>query len=462
MDEPVLTYNRAVRELRRSEGDVVNRLRSIVRDAEWVEEVLSLMHNEDAKRYPVLANLRCGAWYLRPGLADGAVHFKSTDGHYGTWDFSLSRLNVNLLRSLEEHGAAVVVDATRKGKVYPDSFARTIPLWAAVINRVKGLADGPLRPDEFPLVSNNPSELSQIDAKVAPFVSKALACGVQWGEVHVSKRVAITYVSQHPGHTALRAIGSLSESHHTLILVSACAPTPPQRLSYTYVQGAGDDHQSWSRGLTPPLFWKRVLLDEEQPSPAGGPRTIDLNQPPIDCIAAIDQAVSQEQAEATGGVRHHVERTANPGERRSDDSSTPPESAVEIEGLGDAARLYVCASDRLGSSVPDILFVSCLPGALPDGAAVVFDGELTGERPEGEGGLVCVVRESSKKDFLKAIPHVVGRAVGRLASPADRAAPLLLACDTGAGVSVAAAVAVIAALSPTGWAIPPHAAALPP
>jgi len=29
-----------------------------------------------------------------------------------------------------------------------------------------------------------------------------------------------------------------------------------REAGYTYVQGAGDDHESWSLGLTPSLFWR--------------------------------------------------------------------------------------------------------------------------------------------------------------------------------------------------------------
>lgn len=79
----------------------------------------------------VVANERCGGWYVESGLrgtsfnasgededdgdeaSDGKVkrrdgwgsaYFKSTDGHFGIWNFSLRRLNLGLLDVLGEFG----------------------------------------------------------------------------------------------------------------------------------------------------------------------------------------------------------------------------------------------------------------------------------------------------------------------------------------------------------------------
>lgn len=72
-------------------------------------------------RFPCFANKRCGLWYARQ--FDGTAYFKSTDGHYGTWNFSLSRLNYHTAVATAEHGGLLLVDSTRKGKVYPDRYS---------------------------------------------------------------------------------------------------------------------------------------------------------------------------------------------------------------------------------------------------------------------------------------------------------------------------------------------------
>jgi hypothetical protein len=103
---------------------------------------------EGPQRLPfaVFANLRNGEWYLPPVLWDGRVYFKvsrvnlpffcvvkalsfmssvlpaffaaqSTDGHSGHWDFSRTRLNLQLAVQAARRGGAIVVDSTRRGKV---------------------------------------------------------------------------------------------------------------------------------------------------------------------------------------------------------------------------------------------------------------------------------------------------------------------------------------------------------
>lgn len=82
---------------------------------------------------PLIANERCGSWYtptsseaaLAPACTDaeraggesgerrksknaskshGSAYFKSTDGHFGQWGFSLRRLNWGVLRTVSDHG----------------------------------------------------------------------------------------------------------------------------------------------------------------------------------------------------------------------------------------------------------------------------------------------------------------------------------------------------------------------
>lgn len=84
--------------------------------------------------FPIFANLRCGAWYS-PSF-DGSCYFKSSDGHYGCWEFNLSRINLHVIEKCAEKGGIVIIDSTRKGKPFPDSFNRTIPIWTYVINNV--------------------------------------------------------------------------------------------------------------------------------------------------------------------------------------------------------------------------------------------------------------------------------------------------------------------------------------
>lgn len=110
--------NKILGDLKRSNLSITNRLRSIRQDADFVEEVATALagsagpggrdvdddDDEDAARRqgrPLVANERCGSWYIRPGLKGASAYFKSTDGHTGQWKFSTRRLNLHLLPIIE-------------------------------------------------------------------------------------------------------------------------------------------------------------------------------------------------------------------------------------------------------------------------------------------------------------------------------------------------------------------------
>ena len=109
-----------------------HRLLSIASDASFVRFVA-----EHHPNIPVFANLRCGLWYARvAGVCAGTAYFKSTDGHANTWNFSLRRLNLNVIEAASSHDQGVMlVDATKRGRRLPDAFSRTVPIWCTVINR---------------------------------------------------------------------------------------------------------------------------------------------------------------------------------------------------------------------------------------------------------------------------------------------------------------------------------------
>ena len=121
--------------LRREEAHIFYRLSSIVSDSHFALRFKATLSppsppspspssHFSKSSLPFLANLRCGLWYL-PSF-DDTCYFKSTDGHVGTWTFSLARLNLNVIeRACEGEGAGcVIVDSTRKGKEFPDRFGR--------------------------------------------------------------------------------------------------------------------------------------------------------------------------------------------------------------------------------------------------------------------------------------------------------------------------------------------------
>ncbi|KAA6374043.1 MAG: putative initiator tRNA phosphoribosyl transferase family protein [Streblomastix strix] len=102
-------------------------LNSILYDSFYVDEVKKALPG-----FCLLANMRLGIW-THPQY-DETVYFKSTDGHYGKWNFSFSRLNLHLLSYAFNKDGCIIVDSTRKGKQFPDSLSKTIPIWICVMN----------------------------------------------------------------------------------------------------------------------------------------------------------------------------------------------------------------------------------------------------------------------------------------------------------------------------------------
>ena len=476
-----MDYNAALRALRRSEGDLIARLQSIQRDHTWLEEALESFPNdlETDDPYPLVANLRCGLWYAPTNRFTASCHFKSTDGHYGTWNFSIKRLNLNIITLLHERGCAFVVDSTRKGKLFPDSFSRTIPIWVAVINRVKGVIpeDAILQAEEFPF-SISESELSQIQEKMTGFVNAAGGCGVQWDEIILTRKIEVCTVGWRTDIP--RLLCAVDFDNHILFLVSPSDPAEfIPRLPFMYVQGAGDDQESWARGLTPALFWKN--------------KDTLLGLPPIECVDAARQIVSN--AELSGHLAHsmaaeigddsiplttgdnptshflqlHSENvtnlpnlgwhSSNGGEMNvticptrasipfflEDDELREKATAADIAALRASLKGTIACVDSNAKleRVEDVLRwvgLKCL---------VVVDGVSVQSWVAGEDDtadlLLVLVREESKRDLEKVLPFALDFAA--MQEGGGGGGGVTVSCDSGCGASVAILVALLTKLA---------------
>lgn len=136
-------FSRILGSLKRASLSVTNRLWSIEQDAAFVEGVADVLTVGADRRWggldsagssglglgsngelgdgegeddggklglglPLVANERCGSWYIDPKRKAGSAYFKSTDGHTGQWKFSLRRLNLHLLELIGERGGWVI------------------------------------------------------------------------------------------------------------------------------------------------------------------------------------------------------------------------------------------------------------------------------------------------------------------------------------------------------------------
>ncbi|KAL8987418.1 MAG: hypothetical protein Q9177_003367 [Variospora cf. flavescens] len=245
-----LNISSVVSSLNRNSLSISNRLSSIYHDSLFVRQI--------AERYqlPLVANERCGSWYIPPDIKAGSAYFKSTDGHQGQWAFSTRRLNLQVLDIVEKHGGCIIVDSTRRGKSMPDALSKTVPIWCAVMNSLLlgevYESTGIYTPED--VVS--PSEHSQIQARLDTFVEEAkrLHLNLQARTQALQKplRPIFTIPTSNPSSPISRGA-----PYYPIICLTASSPASrfPRNPPPTYIQGAADDSESWSHGLTPPLFW---------------------------------------------------------------------------------------------------------------------------------------------------------------------------------------------------------------
>ncbi|KAI0491174.1 initiator tRNA phosphoribosyl transferase [Xylaria cf. heliscus] len=255
-------FSRILTDLKRANLSISNRLRSIRQDADFVSEVA------DAFGRPLIANERCGSWYIDPADKAGSAYFKSTDGHAGQWNFSSRRLNLHLLPIIGRHDGCIVVDSTRRGKQMPDALSKTVPIWCCVLNRVLFPAvaeqSQPLhhRLHTPPHVVSR-SEHAQAEARIQEHVEALGALDIDVAALrrHVAKPLRPMWVTQ---ESRLVPTERVFDDYHPVICCTSSRRVLGGEMSEGgYIQGAGDDTENWALGLTAPVFWGNMaaLLD---------------------------------------------------------------------------------------------------------------------------------------------------------------------------------------------------------
>ncbi|KAI0101567.1 initiator tRNA phosphoribosyl transferase [Nemania sp. FL0031] len=257
-------FSRILTDLKRANLSISNRLRSIRQDADFVNEVA------EAFSRPLVANERCGSWYIDPAAKAGSAYFKSTDGHTGQWNFSSRRLNLHLLALIGRHDGCIVVDSTRRGKQMPDALSKTVPIWCCVLNHVlfpktdtemEAEAEEPHRHRLYtPPNVVSPSEHAQAEARIPEHVAALRALDVDVAALRrlVAKPLRPVWVTQ---ESLLVPTERVFEDAHPVICCTSSRRVPGGEMSEGgYIQGAGDDTENWALGLTAPVFWSNIDL----------------------------------------------------------------------------------------------------------------------------------------------------------------------------------------------------------
>jgi len=245
----IATLSQLTNSIRLNTRTLRNRLHSISFDSAFVTAV------SGTYSLPVLPNLRAGDWYIPTPLRtpNTSVYFKSTDGHAHSWSFSLRRLNLHLLDIVLAHGGAVIVDSTRRGKRFPDALAKTIPIWCAVVNELLFPGRGGMELWTTPLAVAK-GERAAIESRLAGWVREArrtLEGRTLPRLARPLRPIFVTPLSPLPDEPPTW------EEFHPLVLATASRVVGGTGVEGEYVQGAGDDHEGWTKscGLTPEVFW---------------------------------------------------------------------------------------------------------------------------------------------------------------------------------------------------------------
>ncbi|KAI5059237.1 hypothetical protein GOP47_0025556 [Adiantum capillus-veneris] len=195
-----------------------------------------------------------------------------------------------LSTSAAQRGGCFIVDATRQGKRFPDSFSKTIPIWACVLNRavyqyrqraIDGISGDPALESDHVSKSEietwdcslhlplwiSDTEREKIERQIDKWVCILWAANADIGCLSkaLKKPLQPLWISQNTVVWLNEVPESATWTFTPIVLVSASHPLPcAQRMcdggsGWNYIPGAADDEESWARGLTPALFWKHAL-----------------------------------------------------------------------------------------------------------------------------------------------------------------------------------------------------------
>ncbi|CAB1112059.1 unnamed protein product [Ectocarpus sp. CCAP 1310/34] len=248
------------------------------------------------------------------------------------WAFSYTRLNIHLAAAAAAAGGCIVVDSTRAGKRFPDSFtttvrthhdfgfanvcfilrsataqhvlrrkggawplAKEVPIWCCLLNRLAAPTNddsgtpssasigGERSSEKFeqgscPRKENgnfwdtalhtprwlSASEASQIEERMPGWIQglgNAKEALSERLRSFLKKPLRAVWLSPESRlvERMLPACSAADLSFTPVICVSASKVIAPERHrehhSWIYLQGAGDDEEHWSSGITPEQFW---------------------------------------------------------------------------------------------------------------------------------------------------------------------------------------------------------------
>lgn len=295
------------------------------------------------------------------------------------------------------------------------------------------------------------TEKNAIEGRIEEWTTQFESCGADIRSLALSlkKPLRPLWISQRT-RIWLNEVPELESWDFTpIILVSASASgaVATQRMtsefSWHYIPGAGDDEESWARGLTPTLFWKHSydLLD-------GGP---DL------CNQLVADIVEKDRVYRAQRGEYSPQITAKPLKCSSHDGPFSNGDHTSIVQPMDSDPPTVTAMDKQNSSDGHILFwigTSNLAVAstlqVGDSLAEVdciLNCDSTSNLPltSSENSYLELPMVGSKDDrfsLMKNLPKAVSFANRNLIAGKK----LLICCQNGEDISICVALAIITRL----------------
>ena len=137
----------------------------------------------------------------------------------------------------------------------PDALSKTVPIWCAVFNRLLFPELPKTHLLQTPRSAVGLSEHAQIEVRLGGFVEdlKALQLDTEHLRATIVKPLTPTWITPDFEDTSLF---DKTKCNQIVCCTASRRVGGTEASENGYIQGAADDHEAWSQGLTPPLFWK--------------------------------------------------------------------------------------------------------------------------------------------------------------------------------------------------------------
>ncbi|KAM9939421.1 hypothetical protein OXX80_001070 [Metschnikowia pulcherrima] len=432
-----MEYSQILKDLRRESGSVKNRIQSIIFDSKYVAQF---------SEFPLVANERCGLWYVEPKNTAGSVYFKSTDGHTGQWKFSMRRLNFHLLDLFQNTPTVILVDSTRKGKLMPDALSKTVPMWCAVLNYIMFEDEKPDKwtdlatenwlstPREMVSESEHSTMIRLVPSHAREV--KKLALISKQGLIErlgCKKPILPSWV--YPGKKSQRVV--TSEDHFSICCLTASyksnsgTDVPGWNFSQPYVQGAADDHELWASSdicegkLDHNLLWNDIYYE-----PAEELRVIDT------ITGDICSWISE------GDFLTRISRIYEKSKRE------PEESSLDVTSLQNTGIMIGAITKHI--SVSEITKTNrCIKHIVMLSEKWTIT-QAPGKAPEKCTSLIQSFKVESSKKGSKKLREILPQIMQNIKS-VDPLHQTLILCDTGKDLSAGVALTLLARFFDTNW-----------